>query len=820
MKHTFNAFGLAFFLATAVVADEQPVSFDLAVTPFLKEHCFRCHDATKQEGEFRLDTLSRDFVNDVTAQKWAEVISRMNAGEMPPQDEPQPKSEMLGKIVDFISARIKEGEATRMARRGPVAHYRLSKEEYANTVYDLLGVHYDVNFPGVFNDDPRWHGFERIGSMLSLSPSHVDRYFKAAETVLQRAFPESVPAPIKVRHDAINLTAQAPYRQRLKERGVADKIRAAYWSGNYSRNRLLPQTGRELLRIRIQLSGLRPPGGRAPHLSVLDYHLKRSIFDQDILAPEDKPIIVEFLATSSAFEIWNDVPGLSVEESYRDLTFISSKDTRFRPPAGRKLVDDNGNAIYPLLLIDWIEWEGPVVTPEDLKKREGLMPTTLGDLAQARECLRRFANRAWRRPVTDVEIDRYLKLVESELAAGENFRSAYMAAMLGILVSKNFYYLEEGSVQEPRDRVNDWELASRLSYFLWGSMPDEALFAAAAGVPPLGGKAVPPLDGGKSPPKGGTPAQSALHDPQTLRTQLARMLADPKISRFTESFSRQWLQLDKVGMFPPDRSLYPDYDKWLEKCMVLETTGFFAEVFSKNLPLREFLDSNWTVVNPRLATHYQMTPPTQSDFQRVALRPEDHRGGLLTQASILSLTSDGTRHRPVHRGVWVSESIFGKTPPPPPPNVEPIDQKPVNAPKATIRMQVEAHATNANCAACHRTIDPLGFAFDNFDAIGRWRTEEVIPTGTGANPPVNASGTLADGRTYQGPEEFKQLLVQDIDRFAEAFVGNLATFALRRVMTMDDADEIQAIVQASRKDDYRIKTVIEQFVLSDLFQKR
>jgi hypothetical protein len=792
MKHVLSALALTVPLSAAVFAAEQP-DFDQAVLPFLNLHCLSCHGEKEQEGKFRIDTLSRDFVNDLTAQKWSEVISRMNAGEMPPKDEPQPKSEDLGKVVDWISARIKEGEAARMARRGPVAHCRLSKEEYANTVYDLLGVHYDVNLPGAFNDDPRWHGFERIGSMLSLSPSHVDRYFKAAETVLQRAFPESTAAPIKLRRDAIFLQAKEPERQRLIERGVADKVRAAYWPG-YSGFRIHPQTGSELLRFRIQLSGLRPPGGRAPHLSILDYHLKRSIFDQDIVTPEDKPIVVEFLATSSAFEILNDVPGLAGDESNRQSIFISSKDTRLMLPAARKLTDDDGNAIYPLLLVDWIEWEGPVVTPEDLQKREGLMPTTLGDLAQARECLKRFANRAWRRPVTQAEIDRYMQLIQSELAAGENFRSAYMAAMLGILVSKNFYYLEEGSVQEPRDRVNDWELASRLSYFLWGSMPDDALFAAAQA--------------------------NTLHDPQALRTQLARMVADPKTNRFTESFARQWLQLDKVGMFPPDRSLYPDYDKWLEKSMVLETTRFFAEVFSQNLSLREFLDSNWTVVNPRLATHYQMTPPTQSDFQRVTLRPEDHRGGLLTQASVLSLTSDGTRHRPVHRGVWVSESIFGKTPPPPPPNVEPIAPKPVDAPKATIRMQVEAHATNANCAACHRNIDPLGFAFDNFDAIGRWRTEEVIPTGSGANPPVNASGALADGRTYRTPEEFKQLLVQDIDRFAEAFVANLATFALRRAMTIDDTDAIKGIVQASKQDDYRMKTVLEQFVLSDLFQKR
>jgi hypothetical protein len=408
--------------------------------------------------------------------------------------------------------------------------------------------------------------------------------------------------------------------------------------------------------------------------------------------------------------------------------------------------------------------------------------------------LKRFAARAWRRPATEAEIERFMKVLAGELAAGEKFRSACMAAMVGALTSKNFYYLEEGSATQRRDKINDWELASRLSYFLWGSMPDDELFTAA--------------QAGK------------LHEPDVLRAQVARMLGDAKIKRFTDAFPQQWLQLHKVGMFPPDPELYPDYDKWLEKSMVLETVGYFNEVFAKNLSLREFLASDWTMLNARLAMHYQMPPLKEPALQRVALRPEDHRGGLLTQAGILMLTSDGTRHRPVHRGVWVSESVFGKTPPPPPPNVEPLEPTPLNKPKATVRMQLEAHATHAICASCHQRIDPLGFAFDNFDAIGRWRTEEVMKAGQGANPPVNASGKMADGRAYKGPEEFKQLLTQDLDRFGEAFVGQLATFALRRAMTIDDAAALKAIAHDCKKDDYRLRGVIENFVMSELFQKR
>ncbi len=240
----------------------------------------------------------------------------------------------------------------------------------------------------------------------------------------------------------------------------------------------------------------------------------------------------------------------------------------------------------------------------------------------------------------------------------------------------------------------------------------------------------------------------------------------------------------------------------------------------ENRSLREFLISDWTVANERLARHYGLPTPEGQGFQKVKLRPEDHRGGLLTQASILSLTSDGSRHRPVHRGVWVSEAIFGRTPPPPPPNVDPLEPTPLNEPKATIRRQLEAHTTHAVCASCHRTIDPLGFAFDHFDAVGASRTEELVDGGKGANPSVNAAGVLADGRAFSGSDEFKALLAADLDRFAEAFVSQLATFALRRTMTVDDAPRIKAIAAATKADGYPLRAVLESFVTSDLFLQR
>jgi hypothetical protein len=667
-----------------------------------------------------------------------------------------------------------------MSLRGPVAHYRLSRDEYAHIVSDMLGVHFDVRMPGALNEDPRWHGFDRIGSMLSLSPSHVARYFAAAETVLEQAFPTQTPTSAKQRQ-----AAEAPNRW---------LILPSWQQGNIN----IRTPG--LYRIRVQLSAVPSFKGRLPRLSIWNNSLKRAEVGRDVVASEDEPTIIEIetFLPQGGFRLTNEAPG-KLDDGH---TLGSTPNSVLRladihiVPKGYKLFtnDDPPRPIFPMLLVDWLEYEGPILTQADQKKRDGLFPSSVDNLAEARSCLTRFMTFAWRRPPTDAEIGRYMSVLESELAAGENFRSAYLSALTGVMASKNFYYIVEGSPHQPRQRIDDWELASRLSFFLWSSMPDEALSESAG--------------------------QGALHDPEVLKAQLDRMMADPKIRRFTDSFPGQWLQLHRVGMFPPDTELYPDYDAWLEQSMIRETTGVFGEVFSENLSIREFLSSDWTVMNSRLAMHYGIEIPARAGFHRIALDPSHHRGGVLTHASVLSLTSDGTRHRPVHRGVWVSEAIFGRTPPPPPPNVEPLEPTPSDKPKATIRDQLEAHATHATCASCHQKIDPLGFAFDNYDAVGRWRTKEIVPGGLGDDPLVSAHGKLPDGRSYENPEEFKQLLAGDLDRFAEAFVEQLATFALRRVMTIDDREQIKVIVSASKHDGYRLRTVIEHLVMSELFQTR
>ena len=366
--------------------------------------------------------------------------------------------------------------------------------------------------------------------------------------------------------------------------------------------------------------------------------------------------------------------------------------------------------------------------------------------------------------------------------------------MAGVLASKSFCYLENGDSENQRLQLNDFELASRLSYFLWGSLPDALLLKAAR--------------------------TGSLKRPELLQSQVARMIADPKIARFLEAFPHQWLELNRVGMFPPDRNLYRDYDLWLEYSMTREPVETFAEAFRENLPVGDLLASDWSVVNARLAEHYGLPRPADAGFTKTQFTADQHRGGLLTQAAVLSLTSDGTRHRPVHRGVWVSEAMFGVTPPPPPPNVKPLEPTPADVEKTTIRGQLAAHSTSAACAACHRKIDPLGFAFENYDAIGRWRTHEDTAAGKGASPPVDASGELPDGRKFSGPDEFKRFLAADPERFAKAVVEKLATFALRRAMTIDDRAAIDAIVASAKADGYRLRSLVEAVATSDLLRSR
>jgi len=784
---------------------------------FLETHCIRCHGPEKEKGDLRIDRLSRDFKLGADTHHWAELMEQVNSGEMPPEDEIQPSQAEIASFVTSLDSRIKEGRSARMAARPAVVHSRLSRKEYQNTVYDLLGVRYDPAKPGELNEDTLWHGFERIGSELSLSPSHVDRYYRAAELVLDRAFPAASAAEArKVRKTAAEIRYGGGKDQQaaLDRFGIKRSLRYLLFPGNVQ-NALsahwFGKTGPEhsgLYKLRIQASGIRPIGGQTAHLSIGQRTGEETVdglIEFDITAPEDKPQVYEFEVflempmTLDFCVVATDVVDRRAGAAFRNALssrggyiFTHSSETLLLNPNAPQMFDDKGNGLFSTVLLDWIEWEGPLVSEAEKSRRKDIVPPDDATPEVVAEHLQRFAERAWRRPVKNEELEQYLQSYRTEREAGEKTADAYRVALQGVLTSRHFIYLVEGDTVA-RERLTDPELASRLSYFLWSSMPDDALFAAA---------------------------KSSTLNGDGLKKEVDRMLADSKASRFIDDFARQWLQLHRVGMFPPDKKLYPAYDAWLEESMRHEPVEFFREMFGKNLPLDGFIHSDWTVANARLCDFYGLAEPKSGGFQRVSLKPEDRRGGLLTMGAVLGLTSDGTRQRPVHRGVWLSEVVLGKTPPPPPANVPAIEPNPPQNPKATLRDKLEAHRNDANCAACHAKIDPLGLAWDNYDAVGQWRTHEKVAAGVGADPVVNPAGAMPDGRPFKDANEFKQRLLEDRDELARAFIDHLCTYALRRALAYDDQDDLNAIQAEAKKSGYRVRDIVRAVAMSELVRKR
>ncbi len=792
----------------AVAATAASADLGKLVQPFFAAHCTGCHGEKKQKGDLRVDTLALDFQSPQAMAHWEEIMTRISAGDMPPEEEPRPKPDEIAAVAEWIAAQLLERDAQAQSSAvDRVSFRKLSRVEYANTLRDLLGVTYDATDPKGLPEDPAWHGFERIGAVLTVSPAHIEKYLAAAEAVLHEALAlGGAPKRDLIRWTPFELRGGGwkNLEKEFQARGIAHQVRADIVPNNGSldaRDLNLKAAGDYL--VRVKLSGLRPAGGRAARLRIYAGSISRVLHEQDVDAPEDQPVTLEFRAHLPAgkhpIRIVNAVAGPNPEARRSRASGTPNVFTNLqsRVPWQIKLTDDDFKPIQPFLLLDYVEWEGPILEswPTPAYRNvffggEAAMP----DLAYARQIISRFAERAFRRPVAPAEVDRFVAVVEKARGLGDKFESSIVTALLAVLTSKSFLYLEEGHALAPAARLTDWELASRLSYFLWSTMPDQRLLDLA---------------------RAGT-----LHQADTLRTEVRRMLADPKAAEFAEAFPRQWLQLRRVGMFAPDKVLYPDYDEYLEKSMVAETVGFFREVLTRNTSLREFLDSNWTLLNERLASHYGIAGVVGEAMQRVALKPEHHRGGLLTQGAVLSLTSDGTRHRPVHRGVWVLESIIGKPPPPPPANVPALNSPTAGSRKMTVRETLELHRSDPNCTACHRKIDPLGLAFDHYDAIGRWRTVETVRAGTGDDPTIDATGKLIDGRTFADAAGLKQILLADADPFAEAFTGKLATYALRRGTTFSDRAEIKRIAARSKADDYRLASLIEMLVTSDLFLKR
>jgi len=812
--------------------------------PFLKDHCVSCHGPEKQKGNLRLDTLSNDFADPAVAAKWAEVVNALNAHEMPPEDEPQPKPEVSGKVADWLAAEL--GHAEILKRSTRVVLRRINRAEYNNTIRDLVGV--DFNPAEKFPEDPPAGGFDNIGQALSISPMQVELYYSAARQILDRALVEGAqPAAVKWRFEPEE-DEKGGDRTRVKrdkqnvllnkgenrvENGFTLVHHEAWNTGITVREFKVPVDGTYIVRFRaagrvptraqvVESAGAmldterakedaKEPERKEAHRRRAEEQARRmkyfetartyeygpprvkitqnlggtprTIAEMDVPAPESAPEVYEVpvhFTTQNA--------GLVLDQAYTVTSVLENFSIIGKEPFAR-----------PLLMVDWIELEGPI-HPSWPPASQGrvLVDSSLKEKdeeAYAREVLTRFMTRAYRRPARVEEVDAKLALFGKLRAEKPSFIEAIKVPLAAVLASPHFLYLVEPAAVEAKPRkLSGYELASRLSYFLWSSMPDDELFRLAA--------------------------NGELLKPAVLGAQATRMIANPKSEAFVKNFAGQWLGLRKVGTNPPAKNLYPEYDRHLEISIVRETEGFFAEILRNDLDARNLIKSDFVTINERLGRFYGIPGVKGDAIRRVPAPPEAHRGGLVTQASIQSITSNGTRTSPVVRGVWVLRTLLGSDPGLPVANVGEIASKVPGIDKATVRQRLAIHREAAACARCHDKIDPLGLALENYNAAGEWRDRE----GHGyqgrieeKDPIIDASAKMPDGTEFNGVEGLQAQLLKKEDLFLNALASQLYTYGLGRELGFSDRPAVRASVEAMKRNKYMLRALLLTIVQSDLF---
>jgi hypothetical protein len=768
--------------------------YDDQIRPFLVKHCQACHAGEKPKGAFRLDKLAPDFDGQANRERWLAVSKRLKAGEMPPKSKPRPPEQEVQALCDWIGARA-DAAAARRAAEGRAVVRRLNRVEYENTVRDLLGV--EIDLKEMLPVDMSAHGFDNNGEALHSSSFLMERYLDTADAALDAAIADGPkPQTTKKRYSYKDERQINHEQNRRLFRRLDDGV--VFFSSTYSPTTLWefypPARGK--YRFRISAHGFQSSGkpvtfrvqagdmlmGGKNHL--VDY------FD----APADTPTVVEFVDLLPAHGTIHIVPyGTGNEQAVAK--------------AGADKYDGAG------LAVQWVEVEGPLIDawpPESHRRLFGDLARepVAGDrtevvsqspAADAERLLRDFTRRAFRRAVTDDDLKPYVDLVKDKLAEKYSFEQAMRVGFKAVLVSPDFLFL-----REKPGKLDDFALASRLSYFLWSAMPDEELLTLAG--------------------------RRQLGRPDALREQVERMLKDPKAAAFTENFVGQWLGLRDVNFTVPDQRLYPEFDDMLKEAMVKEAQLFFDEVLKDDLSLTNFVASDFTMLNDRLAKHYGVPGVEGHRFRKATLPADSHRGGVLTMAGVLKVTANGTNTSPVVRGAWVMDRILGTPPPRPPPGVPAIEPDIRGA--TTIREQLAKHRAVATCATCHARIDPPGFALESFDVIGGWREnyrsvgngEEVIVDGRRMpylkGPKVDPADELPDGRRFRDVDEFKRLLLKDKDQLARALTEKLLTYATGRAPDAADGPDVEEIVRKIRDKDYGLRTLVQEIVQSRLFQEK
>ncbi len=789
-------------LAPGLAAAEAPG----LLNSFLKTYCLQCHGTEKQKGDRRFDKLTGDFSRLKEAEVFQEILDQLNLAEMPPKKSKQPPAAETRKVVASLTKSLAVAREAAFENAGKVVLRRLNRVEYLNTVRDLFALKMaDFDPTTTFPPDEPLAGFDNVGEGLVASAHLLQNYLEAARKVADKAIRPG-PRPKMIRYQVGSRpggpTGAFDKVARREAGRIFIKFRQPLGITQLDKKRGVPADGEYLIRFsarairrksRYKDGDLRYNSAEPMRASIsidsraLGKTAHRIIGEYEI--PDDRVVEIEhrvWLQEGFTFHLhWANGPNGSFKRILRKVLPKYNKDALFPARNPPEMYIGSG----PELHVYTLGIEGPFYEEWPLPgfARYFPDPPRKPGPEYLRESLARLAGEAFRRPAGKQELEPYLALGERYLLEKKDFWAAARYGVRAILTSPRFLYLAEAAPRGGVGKLDSYELATRLSYFLWSSMPDANLRAAAAA--------------GK------------LSKPGELRSQVERMLKDPRSRALNDNFVGQWLHLRKLGEMPPDpeksRAYYTDN---LEEAMREETRLFFQHVLTGNRSILDFVDSDYTFLNSALARHYRIPGVEQEGFRKVSLKPEHHRGGLLGHGSILTATSNGVETQPVVRGVWILENLLGTPPSPPPPDVDPIE--PDTRGVTTIRAQMEKHRNNPTCYECHRKIDPLGLSMEHYDYVGAWRdryTKRLL---------IDGSGVMPDGTAIKGPGGIKQYLAARPGQFTRCLTEKLFVYALGRRISFTDRDDIDRVVSVLPRHKYGLRELIQQVVASEAFHTK
>ena len=765
--------------AGAEPTDSSPEHFRQT---FLNQHCTACHNQKAKVAGLVLEASQPDRPGE-RPDLWEKVIRRLNAGEMPPQGSPRPDAASVKEFTTGLTA-----ELDTAARRAPYAGRpvirRLNRLEYANAIRDLLAIELPV--ADELPPDGMAAGFDNIGDALSMSPLLLEQYLKVARRVSEYAVGAGEASPVTENFPAPE--AQSGWLGPGMPFGTRGGIRVTYYfpyDGEYALRAFLgkdslPHTeGVRFFQTRVEVKA-------GTHVVIATF--------PDEFADREGPVPNVAGLGGAALGGPLDTRGSAIHSTI-EFRLDSRRVKLFE--IGGLSVGEAAFAGQPgPATMDRLEISGPYQAKgvsETPSRRRIFICRPASEREEsgcAAKIVAAVTRRAFRRDVTVEEMRPFL----ADYAAARrkhDFDFSIAAALRDVLLAPDFLFRLEfdppGAAPGSAQRVSDWELASRLSFFLWSSIPDDELLDAAR--------------------------RGELRDRAMLHRQVRRMLADRRASTLADNFAEQWLGLRGLAEIKPDRQVYPEFDSALESDFEQETRLFVRSIIHENRSVLDLLGADYTYLNERLGRVYGISGVMGPGFRRVSVAGHPERGGLLGQGSILMLTSHTTKTSPILRGRWILDSLLNSPPPPPPPGVPPLDEAPANGQKLTTRQQIERHRKNAVCASCHARMDPLGFALENFDVIGRWRTHDE----GGA---IDASGKMPGGASFAGPQELKRYLLSRPDEFANATVMRLLTYALGRELDLRDQPAVRQMMRETEGHGYRFEDLIAAIVDSVPFQMR